>query len=319
MAKPLIRLAPMAGITDWPFRLLCFENGCDGACTEMISAIGYLCAAPDNVANANLLCTNEQEGLLFVQVFGKDPALLAEAARKITVTKSFAGVDINMGCPARKIAGKGEGSALMLDPSLAERIIKAVIDAVSLPVSVKMRLGWDDDHINVVEFAQMAESCGVAEITVHGRTRAQQYSGKSDWDSIARVKASVSVPVYGNGDVFTGEDGAALLAHTGCDGVAIGRGALGNPWIFAAVKAALANEDYVPPTWETRVETAMRHAAMMVAWKGETHALPEMRKHIAWYVNGMRGAARMRARVNGAKTYLELQHILQEYVQEMPE
>ena len=286
-----IRLAPMAGITDWPFRVLCFEQGCDVATTEMVSAMGYLYAPRNHPATVSLIERRDSEGKLLVQIFGKEADLMARAAEELSAMGRFDGVDVNMGCPAHKVAASGEGSGLMRTPENAEKILRAVCKASHLPVSVKMRLGWDDEHINVVDMAKMAEDCGVCEIAVHGRTRMQQYSGHADWTYVRKVKEAVHVPVIGNA-------AARHLEESGVDGLLIGRGALGNPWLFRQVKQRLSGENVTEPTVQERVETALRHYDMLLQWKPERVAVNEMRKHVGWYVSGMRGAAQLRASIN---------------------
>ncbi len=306
---PIIALAPMAGVTDWPFRLLCREQGCDAATTEMVSANGLCCSPKEHNAYRFLLATAEGETPA-AQLFGHEPYYLAKAADALTSIGRFSALDINMGCPAHKVTSGGSGSALMKTPTLAREVVRAVKGATLLPVTLKMRLGWDEDSQNAVEIAKMAQDEGVSAITVHGRTRAQGYSGKADWLAIARVREAVSVPVYANGDVFTAQDALEALRVTGCAGLAVGRGALGDPFLFSRIKKALAGEPYVLPEESAVIATAMRHARMMADWKGEESAVLEMRKHFAWYLKGRRGAAKMRVRVNTATTLAEVMDIL---------
>ena len=293
-----VRLAPLAGVTDWPFRLLCFEQGCDCAYTEMVSAMGYLYAPKDHTATVSLLTRAPGEKKLILQLFGKEADLMARAADELSATGRYDGIDLNMGCPAHKVAASGEGSGLMRDPENAVRIMRAVVAATKLPVSVKFRLGWDESSINVVEMARAAEDCGVQEIAVHGRTRMQQYGGKADWQWIGKVKQAVKVPVLGNGDIFTAQDAIRCVSETDVDGVLIARGAMGNPWLFRQVKDKLAGREPTLPTVHEKIDTALRHYDMLLRWKPEHVAVREMRKHIGWYIAGMRGAAQMRTRIN---------------------
>ena len=292
-----IRLAPLCGVTDHVYRTLCFEQGCESAYTEMISAMGYLCA-PDQRAQKELMHRGAAEGKLILQLFGKDPATVAEAARRISGTGIYDGIDLNMGCPARKVACSGEGSGLMKDPVRAGQMMRETVKASCLPVSVKMRIGWDRDHINAVEMARIAEDSGICEITVHGRTREQQYSGEADWDVIAQVKDAVGIPVIGNGDVFSAETALRRMRESHVDGVMIGRGALGNPWIFREIRAALNGNTVPEVTLRERDGMIRRHYGMMLETRPEHIAIREMRKHIGWYLHGMRGSAKIRNEIN---------------------
>jgi len=293
-----IRLAPLAGVTDWPFRLLCFEQGCDCAYTEMVSAMGYVCAPKGQPATEALLERHPDEPKLILQLFGKEPDIMARAAAELSATGRYEGIDINMGCPAPKIACAGEGSGLLRTPDLAESIMREVAKASVVPVSVKLRLGWDENSINVLDMARRAEDAGISEITVHGRTRQQQYAGEANWDYIARVKQLVKIPVLGNGDIFSAEDGMCRLKETGVDGLMIARGAMGNPWLFSQLKALVAGGEAYVPTVKDKIDMALRHYEMLLAWKSQRIAVNEMRKHIGWYLHGVRGAAQMRARIN---------------------
>ena len=316
--NPTVHLAPMAGITDQVFRRLCFENGCDWATTEMVSAQGFLTAPPDRNAYRFLLARYADEGSLGVQIFGADPLYMAQAAERLTGLGLFDRIDINMGCPAQKVVGGQSGSALMKDPDLAARIVEQVKKSTVLPVTVKMRLGWDAEHVNAVPFARLMEQAGADGLTVHGRTRAQQYAGKADWQKIAQVKQAVRIPVIANGDIVDGPSALQALQITGCDGVAVGRGALGRPWVFAEIQAALAGRPYTPPPYSHIVDTAMRHAREMAAWKGERSALLEMRKHFTWYTFGRRGAAQVRIRINQADSFDEVEALLRSLAQNSP-
>ena len=301
-------LAPMAGYSDAVFRRLCHEDGCDLAFTEMISAKGLLHANE----KTRLLCRpGPEEGLLGVQLFGSDPVSMGVAARVVTeeLGDSLFCLDINCGCPARKIAGNGDGSALLLDLPLAEKVITAVVKHTTLPVSAKFRSGWDEKHIVSTEFARMAEGAGASFLTLHPRTRMQQYSGSADWRQIEAVKKAVSIPVVGNGDVIDGSSALGMLQETGCDGLMIGRGALGRPWIFREIRAALSNESYLPPEGRDLSERILRHGELELAAKGD-HGMVELRKHLPLYFTGQRGASSLKKALSQVKTMEELRGIL---------
>ncbi len=300
-------LAPMAGITDVAFRRLCKEQGCDAAVTEMVSAKALFYG---NKNTKSLLLTEGEEQPVGVQIFGSDPGIMGEMAHKLE-ERGFAFVDINMGCPVPKIVNNHEGSALMLQPELAGEIVREVKAAVSLPVTVKFRLGYDKARQNAVEFAAVLEENGADALAVHGRTREQYYAGKADWNAIREVKEHVRVPVIANGDIFHWEDALAIREVTGCDGIMVARGARGNPWIFREIKAALFGRP-IPkrPEEDEIVATLLRQAKLCIRYKGEYSGIREMRKHAGWYVAGMRGAARLRERINGAADLAELSAIL---------
>ncbi len=298
-------LAPMAGVTDLPFRVLCAEMGAGMVCTEMISAKALSFKNKNTYA---MLKTAPEEGIVSLQIFGSEPELMGEVAATLE-EYSFQILDINMGCPVPKVAGNGEGSALLKDLALAGRIMKCVSSSTKKPVTAKIRLGFDKDHINAVEVAKILEDNGAAAITVHGRTREQYYSGEADWEAIAKVKEVLSVPVIGNGDVKDVESARKMFEITNCDGIAIGRAARGNPWIF---RELTQQEDIGKPPWPELSAMILRHAKMLVEEKGEYTAIREMRQHIAWYSAGMRGATALRRKVNEINTLNDLQRILSE-------
>ena len=308
-------LAPMAGVSDAAMRLLCHEQGAAWSVSEMLSAKGWIYSGGKNRNARELLTRLSGEGVAALQLFGSDPQIMADAAQDLA-SAGFDFYDINFGCPAPKITGNGEGSALMRDPRQIGRIVRAVADAVDRPVTVKIRAGWDAEHINAVEVAQICEQAGAAAIAVHGRTRMQQYAGRADWSIIREVKRQVSVPVFGNGDVRSGADAMRMLTETGCDAVLVARAAEGNPWLFAEIRAALSGEDYTPPTPRQRVETALRHFELEERLHGERGGMLEMRKHIAWYISGMRGAARFRERINSLESAGEVKAALMEFAEE---
>jgi len=281
-------LAPMAGVTDMPFRILCKEQGCGLVYTEMVSAKG-MHYNDDKSSQLTLLDEREKPGV--VQIFGSDPVIMAEVATKLNESDASI-IDINMGCPAPKITKNGEGSALMKRPELVAKIVKAVASATQKPVTVKIRTGWDDTCINAVEIALLAEENGASAVAVHGRTREQYYSGKADWDIIRQVKQAVSIPVIGNGDVFGPREAKSLLDETGCDAIMVGRGAQGNPWIFDQINKYLQDGVMIStPTPEQKIQTIIRHMNMLIDYKGERTGILEMRSHIAWYIKGLRDAS----------------------------
>lgn len=296
-------LAPMAGVTDLPFRLLCREMGAGMVCMEMVSAkaIYY-----NNKNTEELLAVHPRECPASLQLFGSDPEIVAEMAARIE-ERPFSVLDFNMGCPVPKVVNNGEGSALMRNPELTEKLLAALVKAVKKPVTVKIRKGFDDSCVNAVEIARIAESCGVAAVAVHGRTRAQYYSGRADWEIIRQVKEAVKIPVIGNGDVDSPQAAKAMLESTGCDGVMIGRAAQGNPWIFRQTVRFLEDGSLLPgPDKAEKKEIVLRHADMQREVKGEYTAVREMRKHLAWYTSGMPHSARFRGMINSIETFAEL-------------
>jgi len=300
--KNNVFMAPMAGVTDLAYRMILEEMGVGLATTEMVSAKGLFYK---NKNNHVILEKAPGEYPLAVQLFGNDPMIMAEMGAKIAGDYDL--IDINMGCPVNKIVSNGEGSALMKNPARAYTIINTMSRIIPKPVTVKIRKGFDDSSINAVEFAQMAEEAGAAAITIHGRTRAQMYSGKADWEIIAKVKAAVHIPVIGNGDIFTPEDAKKMLEETGCDGVAIARGAKGNPWLIKRTIHYLKTGELLPePDLEERKRVIRHHATLMVEHKGERLAIPEMRSHLAWYTAGIPGSAVLRNEMNTVSTIAEL-------------
>ena len=290
-------LAPMAGVTDAAMRLLCREQGAAWAVSEMLSAKGWVFSKGKNRNANDLLARLPGEGVAGLQLFGSEPQYMAAAARQLEGI-GFDFFDINFGCPAPKITGNGEGSAMMKNPSGVAAVVRATVEATALPVTVKIRSGWDEHSVNAPEIARICADNGARAVAVHARTRMQQYSGRADWSIIRQVKRAVSVPVLGNGDIRSGADAVRMLDETGCDGVIVGRAAQGNPWIFREIAAALRGVPAEPPTPQERVETALRHFELEVMLYGEKRGMLEMRKHIAWYVHGMKGASRFRDAVN---------------------
>ena len=300
-------LAPMAGVTDLPFRLLCKEQGAGLLCMEMVSAKAIYF---NNKNTEELLTIDDREPSVSLQLFGSDPDIISEMAKKIE-NRPFSILDINMGCPVPKIVKNGEGSALMRNPKLVEEILTKLVKAVKKPVTVKFRKGFDDTCINAVEIAKIAESAGVAAVAVHGRTREQYYSGKADWNIIREVKKAVKIPVIGNGDVFTPQDAKRLVEETGCDGIMVARGAKGNPWIFKQITHYLETGELLPrPSVEELKAMILRHGQMMMEFKGELAGMREMRKHVAWYTAGYPNSAALRNEINSVATLEELTELI---------
>jgi tRNA-dihydrouridine synthase B len=304
-------LGPMAGVTDLPFRLLCKEQGADLIYTEMVSAKGI---HYNNKNTQDLLVVEEKERPVALQLFGSDPYIMSETAKRIE-HRNFDILDINMGCPVPKVVNNNEGSALMKDPKLVGQIVGKISSAIKKPVTVKIRKGFTESTVNAVEIAKIAEANGAAAIAVHGRTREQYYSGNADWNIIRAVKEAVKIPVIGNGDIFTPEDAARMLKETGVDAVMIARGARGNPWIFRQIKDYLEKgKKAAKPSAQEVVEMILRHARLSIEFKGEYIGIREMRKHVAWYTTGYPMAARLRQRVNEVESYNELKHLLEDYL-----
>ena len=302
-------LAPMAGVTDLPFRLLCKEQGAGLLCMEMVSAKAILYK---NKNTEELLTIDPRENPVSLQLFGSDPDIISEIAKQIE-DRPFDILDINMGCPVPKVVNNGDGSALMKNPKLAGEIIEKTVRAIKKPVTVKIRKGFDEDHVNAVEMAHIAEESGAAAVAVHGRTREQFYSGRADWDIIRQVKERVSIPVIGNGDLLTAEDVIAMEKQTGCDGFMIARGAEGNPWIFRQILHYFETGEQLPkPDFSEMTEMLLRHAKMQLEFKGEYTGIREIRKHAAWYTAGYKNSSKLRGRINEVENYEQLEALFRE-------
>lgn len=301
-------LAPMAGVTDLPYRLLCKEQGCGLVYTEMVSAKAILY---HNKNTNSLLEVAEGEGPVAVQLFGSDPDIMAEIAARIQ-EGPYDIIDVNMGCPVPKIVNNGEGSALMKNPDLVYRILSAMVKAVRKPVTVKFRKGFDDQHVNAVEIAKAAQAAGVSAVAVHGRTREQYYSGTADWSIIRQVKAAVSIPVIGNGDIFEPQDAKRMLMETGCDFLMLARGVRGNPWLFHRTNHYLKTGELLPPPDAAQVKAMiLKHAGLQLKYKGDYIGVRELRKHVAWYTTGLAYSAALRQEINQAETMDDLKKLIE--------
>ena len=311
--KNKVFLSPMAGVTDLPIRLICKEQGCGLLYTEMINGKA-LCYDDENTKK--MLKIEEEEHPVAVQIFGSEPEFMGRAA-EIMNDYSNEILDINMGWPAPKVVKNGDGSALMKNPKLVEEVLRAVVKNSKKPVTLKIRKGWDDNSVNAVEIAKIAEDCGISALAIHGRTREQFYTGKADWDIIAEIKKNLSIPVIGNGDVFTIEDSINMLDKTGCDAIMIGRGAQGNPWIFKRINHYMNTGEILPePTLNEKISTAIKHLKLAVEEHGEYVAVREMRKHIAWYLKGLRNSAKLRDEINKIEDYQEVVSKLEYYMED---
>ncbi|MGP1486357.1 tRNA dihydrouridine synthase DusB [Peptostreptococcus stomatis] len=303
-------LAPMAGVTDLPFRLICKELGCGLLYTEMINAKA-LCY--DDKNTKKMLNILDEEHPVAVQIFGSEPEFMGKAAQILNDYPNEI-LDINMGCPAPKVVKNGDGSALMRNPKLAGQVLDQVVKNSKKPVTLKIRKGWDDNSINALEIAKIAEDCGICAITIHGRTREQYYSGQADWDIIGEVKSQISIPVIGNGDVTSVEDAIRIKDHTGCDAIMIGRGAQGNPWIFKRIDHYMKTGQLLdPPSKDEKIDIAIKHMDLAIKEHGEYVAVREMRKHIGWYLKGMKHSARFRDQINHMVTAKEVIDTLNQY------
>lgn len=307
-------LAPMAGVTDKAFRILCVKENCGLVYTEMVSSKGLFYGSKKTDL---MLDIDVSEAPAAVQIFGSDGEIMGNMAQEISNSDNVALIDINMGCPAPKIVRNGEGSALMKEPKLAEKIIKNTVLKSSKPVTVKIRKGWDDNLVNAVEFAKMIEASGASAVAIHGRTRAQMYEGKADWNIIRAVKQAVSIPVIGNGDVVSPQSAMELFDYTGCDAIMIGRGALGNPWIFRRVVHYVENGELLPEISDTeKIDTALIHLKMNMENKGK-RGIFEMRKELAWYIKGMKNATHIKNEINRIEDYDAMKKLLQAYKQQL--
>lgn len=305
-------LAPMAGVTDLAFRIICKEMGAGLVFSEMVSSKGMY--YKDEKTN-ELTRIDKRERPVVLQIFGSDPDIMAYIVREyLNPREDIDIIDINMGCPAPKIVKNGDGSALMKNPALVRNILKGVVKESNKPVTVKMRMGWDESCINGLDIAKIAEEEGISALTIHGRTREMYYSGEADWDFIKEIKESVDIPVIGNGDIFEPEDGIRMLKYTGCDGIAIGRGSLGNPWIFNRILNLMDGKVDLPPSNEEIIKKALEHLDLICKLKGERVGVKEMRKHLSWYLKGMKNSNEVKNLINTINTKEEIINVLMDYM-----
>lgn len=306
-------LAPMAGVTDMAFRIICREMGAGLVFSEMISSKGLYY---NDDKTKELLKISPMEGPTAIQIFGSQPEIIAYVIENhLNNREDINIIDINMGCPAPKIVKNGDGSALMKEPKLVRKILRAAVTASRKPVTLKIRMGWNHESINGIEIGKIAEEENIAALTIHARTKDMLYSGQADWDFIKELKENISIPVIGNGDIFSPEDGIRMLNYTNCDAIAIGRGAQGNPWIFKGIDNLLKGKEYTPPSLEKRIEVAVKHLELVCSMKGEHTGVKEMRKHIAWYLKGLKGANEIKNIINTRNTMEEMKDILERYLE----
>jgi tRNA-dihydrouridine synthase B len=311
--KNNVMLAPMAGITDKTFRTICKVHGAGVVVTEMISTKGMYY---EDKKTEELMDINQTNRPVMMQIFGSDPLIMAQVVKdKLNYIDTFDILDINMGCPAPKIVNNGDGSALMKTPRLAMEIVSRIKNVSNKPVTVKIRKGWDKNNINYMSFAKMLQDSGADAITLHGRTRDQFYSGKADWNAVSELKAYLSIPVIGNGDIFSFSDAKKMLDETRCDGIMIGRGALGNPWIFRQIEKGLNQESVDYPGYKEKLEQLLVHLDMLIVEKPERVAVLQIRKHCGWYIKGLHGAAEYRNRFNQVQTHDELNRVIYDFMQ----
>lgn len=303
-----IFLAPMAGVTDLAFRIICKEMGAGLVFSEMISSKGIYYG---DEKTEKLLAVDQKERPIAMQIFGSDPLIMGKVVRdKLNKRNDIDIIDINMGCPAPKIVKNGDGSAIMKNPELAREILASVVEASNKPVTLKIRMGWDKDKINGIEIGKIAEEEGIAALTIHARTRDMFYGGEADWDYIKEMKNSIDIPLIGNGDIFEPQDAIRMLEYTRCDGVAIGRGAQGNPWIFSRILRLLDGKEDRPPSVDEKVNTCLRHLELICQIKGEKIGIREMRKHSAWYLKGLKNSNEIKNKINNIDSKDELEELL---------